>query len=169
KENDNIYASVQPMMVSNKNLLADIEDTTNAVRLITKYSGENFLIGKGAGCLETGSAVVSDIVFISKYQKKAINPFITKKYQFKSFHQLKFAYNIIFETEDVPGITGLITTAIGNAQININTVSHNRHNRTTAVFSIITMPCTYVQVENAIKEIKPEILKSKPKLIPILY
>jgi hypothetical protein len=66
----------------------------------------------------------------------------------------------------------LVTTAIGAQNINIDTVSHNRHNKEKAYFSVVTMPCTLKQVKQAIAEIKqkaPGLLLEEPKIIPILY
>ncbi|HPO50370.1 MAG TPA: hypothetical protein PLO89_08620, partial [Spirochaetota bacterium] len=85
---------------------------------------------------------------------------------------IKYDENIIFNTEDSPGITGLVTTCIGSQNINIDTVGHNKHSKETALFSVATMPCTLSQINKAIEEIKtkkPGVLKSEPKIIPILY
>jgi predicted amino acid-binding ACT domain protein len=121
--------------------------------------------------LETGSAIVSDIVFIARYGDKAIrNPAILDR-KLNSFNALVFPYNITFETANVPGITGIVTTAIGKCQINIDTVSHNRYHGSNAVFSIVTMPCTHRQIADAIGEIQrahPGALLAETKIIPIL-
>ncbi|OHD15262.1 MAG: hypothetical protein A2Y34_05990 [Spirochaetes bacterium GWC1_27_15] len=172
KKNDSVYATVTPMMVKNSNFLSQINGATNAVRVINKYSGENILIGKGAGSLETGSAIVSDIVFISKYSDKMSNVYSSSNYSIKDLNDFLFPYNISFDTEDAPGITGFITTEVGNQNINIDTVCHNRHSKETAIFSIATMPCTLSQINKVIEEIKkkrPDVLKSQPKIMPILY
>ncbi|HRU43843.1 MAG TPA: hypothetical protein P5322_04900, partial [Spirochaetota bacterium] len=59
-----------------------------------------------------------------------------------------------------------------DSNINIDTVGHNRHNKSKAIFSVATMPCKLSQIKKAIDQIKtsrPDILKSEPKIIPILY
>lgn len=171
KKDENIYAAVQPMMVKNNHLLAKINNATNAVKLNNKYSQSNTFIGEGAGSLETGSAIVSDIVFIARYGDLTIRNYEISSNKFCSFEELDFAYHIIFETEDIPGITGIVTTAIGDQSINIDSVSHNRHNRDGAVFSIATMPCKYssiLKVIEAIKKEKPNLLTSEPKIYPVL-
>jgi ACT domain-containing protein len=77
---------------------------------------------------------------------------------------------ITFETEDRPGITGLVTTEIGRQDINIYTVTHNRHVSDKALFSIETQACTLKQINAAISEIKAKgILKCDPVVYPILY
>lgn len=171
-EDHKIYATVQPMMVKNSNFLSMIGGSTNAVKVINKYSQEHILIGKGAGSLETGSAIVSDIIFIARYGEKIFTKGSLSHLRLVSELEIEFPYNIIFETEDKPGITGFITTAIGDENINIDTVGHNRHNYKKAIFSIATMPCKLSQINNAIKNIKmkrPDILIKDPKIIPILY
>lgn len=173
KTENGIYATVRPMMVRNKNFLSEINNATNAVKVTGKYSMENIFVGQGAGSLETGSAIVSDIVFIAKYGKASLRNYPSQNIKLLPFADMEIAYNIIFETEDKPGITGIVTTAIGNQSINIDTVSHNVRgsNSKGAIFSIAANPCRYSQIVNAIESIKssyPGVLISQPKIIPIL-
>ncbi len=172
KINGDIYATVRPMLVKNSNFLSEVSGATNAVRVNNKYSGVQILIGKGAGSTETAMSIVSDIVFIARYGDKIQNLPVKKEYNFADAREFVFPYLITFHTGNVPGTTGFIATAIGSQQINIETVSHNRHAGEKAMFSVATMPCTLRQIENAIEAIKkerPEMLMSEPKIMPILY
>lgn len=172
KENGDIYAAVKPMMVKNSNFLSDVNGTTNAVKINNKYSGQHILVGKGAGSTETAMSIVSDIIFIARYGKNINNTAPKQERKFADANVFEFPYIITFHTGNVPGTTGFITTAIGNQSINIETVSHNRHEGEKATFSIVTMPCTLKQIEKAVEEIqkeKPGMLQSEPKIMPILY
>ena len=172
KIDSKIYATVKPMMVKNDNFLSGVNGATNAVRLVNKYSGRHILVGTGAGSLETASSIVADIVFIARYKDKINNHISESDNDFIDAGHFIFPYLIIFKTTDIPGITGLVTTSIGNQMINIDTVSHNRHTKENAVFSIATTPCTLNQIEAAISEIrksKPGVLLGDPKIMPILY
>ncbi|HJX71739.1 MAG TPA: homoserine dehydrogenase [Bacteroidales bacterium] len=172
RDDNKIYATVKPMMVKNDNFLSGVNGATNAVRLVNKYSGRHILIGSGAGSLETASSIVADIVFIARYAEKMIHHVAQTNYDFIDAKHFVFPYLIIFKTIDIPGITGLVTTSIGNQHINIDTVSHNRHIKEYAVFSIATTPCTLKQIDDAVAEIKknrPDILLGEPKVMPILY
>ena len=172
KVNGDIYATVRPMLVKNSNFLSEVSGTTNAVRINNKYSGIHFLVGKGAGSTETAMSIVSDIVFIARYGDKAQNIRAKEQLNLADARQFVFPYLITFHTGNFPGTTGFIATAIGKQEINIETVSHNRHSGEKAVFSVATMPCTLGQIENAIEEIrneKPGMLLSEPKIMPILY
>jgi len=172
KSDGRVYGTVRPMMVKRTNLLARVDGATNAVKVVNKYSGENILIGRGAGSLEGGSAICADIIFIARHAGSTIGSHFPAVREFKSLDDMLFPYNIVFDTEDVPGITGSVTTAIGRQNINIDTVGHNRHGKLTAVFSVATMPCTLAQIKGAIEEIKrarPDILKGEPRIMPILH
>jgi len=172
KVNGDIYATVRPMLVKNSNFLSGVNGATNAVRINNKYSGVQILIGKGAGSTETAMSIVSDIVFIARYGEKIQNLSAKRERKFADASQFVFPYLITFHTGNVPGTTGFIATAIGKQEINIETVSHNRHTGEKAMFSVATMPCTLGQIEKAIEEIKkekPGMLMSEPKIMPILF
>jgi homoserine dehydrogenase len=170
--NGEIYATVRPMLVKNSNFLAEVSGTTNAVRINNKYSGIHFLVGKGAGSTETAMSIVSDVVFIARYGDRILNIPAKQEHNLAAAGQFVFPYLITFHTGNIPGTTGFIATAIGKQEINIETVSHNRHSGEKAMFSVATMPCTLGQIEKAIEEIrsdKPGMLLSEPKIMPILY
>jgi homoserine dehydrogenase len=172
KVNGDIYATVRPMLVKNSNFLSDVNGATNAVRINNKYSGVHFLVGKGAGSTETAMSIVSDIIFIARYGDQIRHNQVKQERNLADAREFVFPYLITFHTGNIPGTTGFIATAIGKQEINIETVSHNRHAGEKAMFSVATMPCTLGQIENAIQEIrreKPGMLLSEPKIMPILY
>lgn len=168
---DAVHAAVCPMIVKHTNLLSKIDGATNAIRVMGRYAGEIVLIGQGAGSLETGSAIVSDIVFLARHGEHALPKVATTDFDLRPLGELELPYNIVFETADMPGMTGIVTTAIGRQRINIDTVSHNRHQVDHAEFAIATMPCTRAQVEWAVRDIQanhPGALLGEPRILPIL-
>jgi homoserine dehydrogenase len=168
---DAVHAAVRPMIVKHTNILSKIDGATNAVRIVGRYAGENVLIGQGAGSLETGSAIVSDIVFLARHGAGALPRPGASGLRLHPLGELELPYNVVFETADVPGITGIVATAIGGQDINIDTVSHNRHENGNAEFAIATMPCTRSQVERAVQDIQqnhPGTLLGAPRVLPIL-
>ena len=170
--NGDIYATVQPMMVKNSSILSNVNNATNAVRVNTKYSGIHILVGEGAGSSETAMSIVSDIVFIARYNETTKSLVAKKEAKFADVDKFVFPYLLTFHTADKPGTTGFITSAIGKQNINIDTVSHNRHSNSNAVFSVATMPSTVHQIEAAIANIKterPDLLLSETKIMPILF
>lgn len=70
---DNVGIIVAPSFVKETNQLYNVENEFNGVIVEGKFSGEQFLQGKGAGSYPTGAAVLSDISALShgyKYEYK---------------------------------------------------------------------------------------------------
>jgi len=59
-------ASVKPQMIENTHPLAAISGATNAITYTTELLGDVTLVGPGAGRMETGYAVIQDILTIHK-------------------------------------------------------------------------------------------------------
>ena len=72
-ENDKVGIIVAPSFVKETNQLFNVENEFNGVIVEGKFSGEQFLQGRGAGSYPTGAAVLSDISALShgyKYEYK---------------------------------------------------------------------------------------------------
>jgi len=66
KHGDGVFASVKPEMLSSEHSLASIKGATNAITYSTELLGDITLIGPGAGRMETGYAVIEDILAIHR-------------------------------------------------------------------------------------------------------
>ena len=62
---DTAQISVEPVIISNNEILAKVDDVYNAIETIGSYTGKTLFYGKGAGMDPTASAVVADIVKIT--------------------------------------------------------------------------------------------------------
>ncbi len=62
---DQVYAYVLPQFVNSNNNLSAIQNEFNAVTLNGDFCDDQLFIGKGAGSLPTGAAVLSDISALS--------------------------------------------------------------------------------------------------------
>lgn len=72
-ENNELNVLVLPQFIRNNNQLFNVENEFNGVIVEGKFSGEQFLQGRGAGSYPTGAAVLSDISALShgyKYEFK---------------------------------------------------------------------------------------------------
>ena len=70
-ENGNMAAGVEPMLVSNANQLAGVDDVFNAVLMKGDMLGDVVFYGKGAGKLPTASAVVADVIAAARQMDRA--------------------------------------------------------------------------------------------------
>ena len=62
---DTAQISVEPVIISNNEILAKVDDVYNAIETIGSYTDKTLFYGKGAGMDPTASAVVADIVKIA--------------------------------------------------------------------------------------------------------
>ncbi|MFW3557989.1 homoserine dehydrogenase [Staphylococcus caprae] len=66
-ENGRVNASVEPTLIHKTHQLASVENEYNAIYVIGDAVGDTMFYGKGAGCLATGSAVVSDLLNVALF------------------------------------------------------------------------------------------------------
>jgi len=78
-QNDKVSVFVLPRFIKENNYLYNVDNEFNGVIVEGKFSGEQFLQGRGAGSLPTGAAVLSDISALSHGYK----------YEFKKYAQKK--------------------------------------------------------------------------------
>lgn len=69
KDGNTITGKVQPEALPTFDALSNIGGVTNAIEITTKYLGKVMITGPGAGNLETGYAVFSDVLTILKNNK----------------------------------------------------------------------------------------------------
>jgi homoserine dehydrogenase len=94
-EEDGIYATVRPVMVSTGSQISNVENEFNGILVDGDAVGEVFFYGKGAGKLPTASAVFGDIIdIIENKGKKTFKParkkaIVKDKWMYKSDWMLR--------------------------------------------------------------------------------
>lgn len=89
-EDNTISVLIAPRFIRNADHLYNVENEFNGVIVEGKFSGEQFLQGKGAGSLPTGAAVLSDISALSHGYR----------YEFKKYtqsHKPAFTNDVIVQ------------------------------------------------------------------------
>lgn len=127
-KNKGLEAGVYPALVKKRTQMADVSGAFNAIYIVGDALGPTMLYGMGAGMMPTGSAVVGDIVQISKSIKNKDTNFVPRLYTDKNNSTLipineRFGkYYLRFEVKDKPGVLGNITKVLGNNKISIESV-----------------------------------------------
>ena len=110
-----IEVRVHPAFVPETDMLASVNDSFNAVKLIGDSVGEIMLYGRGAGALPTGSAIVSDIIYAGKHQDLMYatfenNEFADKNTKFVSDFSTKYfiRLNVLDEVGMLSKIANLL-------------------------------------------------------------
>jgi homoserine dehydrogenase len=173
-----IEARIHPTMIPLDHLLANVNENYNAFHLIGDASDSVFLYGQGAGMMPTASAVIGDLVDISRNMIKGISgrvPARSQKeatihdIQLMSFDDIVTNYYFRFSALDRPGVLSKISGILGLNNISIAAVIQKGRKQAGPVPIVMT---TYKSrehdVQKALKEIDQlDIVHGKTILIRI--
>ena len=100
-EDGMVYAFVAPVMVERDHPLYMVNDVFNGIMVEGNMLGKSMLYGSGAGKLPTASAVVADIIAITKNKDKNI-PFgwVNKKQAVADMSETSHKYFVRFKGKD---------------------------------------------------------------------
>ena len=128
---DGIEARVHPAMIPLDHIMANVTEVYNAIYLEGDFVGPNLYYGMGAGRRPTGSAVVSDIVYLARQLNHGIRSLIPplahtqspdRDISIQPIEALKTAYYFRFSAVDEPGVLSKISGILGNYNISISSV-----------------------------------------------
>ena len=150
-------------MIPLDHLLANVSANFNAFHLVGDMSGPIFLYGQGAGMLPTASAVVSDVVDISRELLKGVSclkPALSYQEEngdninLLSMDDIITNYYFRFSALDRPGVLSKISGILGANNISIAAVIQKGRKQSGAVPVVIT---TYKAREKDVREALIEI------------
>ncbi len=173
-----IEARIHPTMIPFDHLLANVNGNYNAFHIIGDASDSVFLYGQGAGMMPTASAVVSDIVDISREFLKGVsirvplrsmNENIIDDINLMPFDEIVTNYYFRFAAVDRPGVLSKISGILGSRNISIASVIQKGRKQVGAVPVVMTThKAREIDVQNALSEIdKLDIVEEKTVLIRI--
>jgi len=122
-----IEARVHPAFIPLGSLLAGVRGAMNAVVLRSEALGPSMLYGQGAGAMPTGSAVVSDIIDLTRnilagspgrVPLPPEQPLVT----LRPHAEIRSAYYLHFAVKDEPGVLARIATTLAGRGISVAAV-----------------------------------------------
>ncbi len=120
-----VEVRVHPAFVPAGEMLASVNDSFNAVKLVGDSVGEVMLYGRGAGALPTGSAIVSDIIFAGKHPEIAYSTFENTKEADKNtkfVSDFTTKYFIRLTVEDKAGVLSKIAGVFAKYNVSLKEV-----------------------------------------------
>ena len=125
-ENNSLEVRVHPAMVPSTHPIANVNDSFNAIFIKGNAVGDLVFIGRGAGDLPTGSAVVGDIISILRSNLDLSNGANTKMKQeqieIKDMDETECEYYIRISAKDAPGVLGEVTSIFGKNNVSLSSV-----------------------------------------------
>ncbi len=132
KRRDNgIELRVHPTLVPNKRLIANVEGAMNAVMVQGDAVGTTLYYGKGAGSEPTASAVIADLVDITRMATAtaaqrvpalAFQPDAMNTMPVLPMGDVVTAYYLRLRVADEAGVLAQVTSIVANAGISIDAV-----------------------------------------------
>jgi len=130
---DLIEARVHPAFIPSGSLLAGVRGAMNAVVLRSEALGSSLLYGQGAGAMPTGSAVVSDIIdltrnILSGSPGRVPLPPAKPLVSLRPHGDVRCAYYLNFQVQDAPGVLARIASKLAARRISIAAVQQREQN-----------------------------------------
>jgi homoserine dehydrogenase len=123
---DDIEARVHPAFIPAGSLLAGVRGAFNAVLLRSEALGPSLLFGQGAGAMPTGSAVVSDIIDLSRnilsHSPGRVPVPADARVRLRPHAEIRCGYYLRFAVKDIPGVLARIADTLARRRISIAAV-----------------------------------------------
>jgi homoserine dehydrogenase len=131
-EGDQIEARVHPAFIPAGSMLAGVRGAMNAVLLQSEALGPSMLFGQGAGAMPTGSAVVADIIdltrnILSNSPGRVPLPPDRPLVRLRPHDEIRTAYYLHFQVKDVPGVLARLASTLAGRRISIAAVQQREH------------------------------------------
>ena len=178
RDGERIEARVHPTMIPVNYPLADVDGAFNAIRLSGDFVGPVMLYGRGAGMDPTASAVVGDVMEISRNilagigRRTAPLGYLDERVQdlpIKPIGEIVSKYYIRFSVVDKPGVIARIAGELGKNGISIESMIQTARSVQESVpIVIMTHEAREMDVRKALAEIDSyDIVREKSNLIRI--
>jgi homoserine dehydrogenase len=175
-----VEARVHPTMIPLHNPLAEVNGVFNAIRLSGDFVGPVMFYGRGAGQNPTASAIVGDLIGLSRSmmagagRRMAPLGFMDDQVvslPLKPMSEIISKYMLRFSALDKPGVLAAIASSLGNHGISIESMvqtSHQADDAAPVPIVIMTHEAREGAVQDALAEIdRFDVISQKTGFIRI--
>ena len=160
-----VEARVHPTMIPLHNPLADVNGVFNAIRLTGDFVGPVMFYGRGAGQNPTASAIVGDLIGLSRNMQagagRRMSPLgfldtAVTDLPIKPMAEIVSKYMLRFSALDKPGVLGAIAGSLGKHGISIESMvqtAHEADDTTPVPIVIMTHEAREGSIQQALSEI----------------
>ncbi|MEP6678398.1 MAG: homoserine dehydrogenase [Betaproteobacteria bacterium] len=126
---DGIELRVHPTLIPHRRLIANVEGAMNAVLVMCDAVGPTLYYGAGAGAEPTASAVIADLVDVTRMHTAdpehrvphlAFQPDQMSSLPFLPMSEVETSYYLRMRVEDKPGVLADITRILADRDISID-------------------------------------------------
>ncbi len=163
RNGEGIELRVHPTLVPTDSLLSNVEGAMNAVLVEGDVVGPTLYYGQGAGDLPTASAVVADLVDVTRLHSAspdhrvphlAFQPHALSDVPVLSMAQVESAYYLRLRVHDRPGVLSDISRLLADAGISIGSMFQQPYGDEQADIIFLTHQAVEGDVDTAISQIQ---------------
>ncbi len=160
---EGIELRVHPTLVASQSMLANVEDVMNAVLVNGDAVGQTLYYGKGAGQEPTASAVVADLVDVTRLHTAdpehrvphlAFQPESMVDLPVLTIEQVRCGYYLRMTVDDAPGVLAEVAGVLARAHISIGSMIQEPSAQGVATLIFLTHTALELDVNQAIKSIE---------------
>ncbi len=155
---DGIDVRVHPTMIPVDHPLASVNGVYNAIYVIGDAVGETMFFGEGAGSLPAASAVVGDVIEISRRLAHGQLPLVgctcVEDLPIRDMAELETEYYIRLVVADQPGVLAAVAQVFGAHGVSIASVVQKRAFTEAAEIVYVTHRAKEADVRAALEEIE---------------
>jgi len=171
-----VHVAVQPWLEPIDSMLAKVDGANNAIFIAGEKVGTQMLYGRGAGGDATATAVLSDVLDISRQiargqaASSTLAGFAGGQPVRPSSRTQPMSWFLRLSVSDRPGILARVAEVIAREQINIDSVIQEPHMPKDRLSFVITLePTTEATVARAVAAInKFEFMREPVLLLPMI-
>lgn len=160
-----IEMRVHPTLIPEKRLIANVDGVMNAVLIMADKLGPSLYYGAGAGADPTASAVVADIVDVTRSLTSdpenrvphlAFQPSEINNTPVLSMDEVETSYYLRMKVEDKPGVMAEITKIMADQSISIEAILQKEpaEHESTATIILLTQCIKEAGMNKAIEAIQ---------------
>ena len=162
---EGIELRIHPCLVPSNSIIANVEGAMNAVMVQADAVGTTLYYGKGAGGEPTASAIIADLVDITRLHTAdplnrvphlAFQPQAIRDVSILSMDQIVTAYYLRLGVADQAGVLASVTGLLAEFDISIDAMlqqaSHSKEERTELI--ILTHQCLESSMNAALQKIQ---------------
>lgn len=159
KDGNRIEVRVHPTMIPATHPLASVRGVFNAIFLTGHAVDDIMLYGRGAGCMPTASAVVSDVVYACHHEKRHQYMTFVNEANMSGEIDLVKDFSCIFcirlHVADQPGTMAAVATAFAETGVSLKSIIQlGETDGDSAHITFITHAASEFAVRDALKKIE---------------
>lgn len=160
RDKDTVEMRVHPVFLPEDSQLAKVDGVYNAIQVEGDLAGTLVFYGEGAGALRASSAIVADVLTISKNIYRGVSNVLevqlNQKLAIKPMSNLETRYYFRLNAVDRPGVLAQISEVLGDNSVSISSVIQKESDplARTAELVIMTHSAKEEAVQKALGELR---------------